>query len=135
MSTLNQNHMMYDSWDMECNRQNVFSFWIIFALLSHTPPPPPNNSKNQNLEKLKKIPRDIIILHKCTINDNHIIYGSWDINYNRQIFLSFLSFTSPPPNNPKNENTQKWKKCLEISSFYTSVPQIMIIGYIALLLP
>ena len=33
MSTINQNHMMHDSWDMECNRQNVFSFWIIFALL------------------------------------------------------------------------------------------------------
>ena len=27
---------------------------------------PPNNPKNQNFEKLKKNPRDIIILHKCT---------------------------------------------------------------------
>ena len=39
----------------------------------------PNNLKNQNLEKLKKTPRDIIILHICTINDNHMMYGSWDI--------------------------------------------------------
>ena len=37
---------------------------------------PPNNPKNQNFEKMKKIPRDIIILHMCTINDNHMMHGS-----------------------------------------------------------
>ena len=37
---------------------------------------PPNNPKNQNFEKMKKIPGDIIILHMCTINDNHMMYGS-----------------------------------------------------------
>ena len=37
---------------------------------------PLNNPKNQNLEKLKKTPGDIIILHRRTINDNHIMYGS-----------------------------------------------------------
>ena len=37
---------------------------------------PPNNPKNQNFEKLKKRPGDIIILHMCTINDNHMIYSS-----------------------------------------------------------
>ena len=43
----------------------------------------PNNPKNQNFEKMKQNPGDIIILHKCTINDSHLIYGSWDIIYNR----------------------------------------------------
>ena len=40
------------------------------------PPSPPKNPENQNFEKMKKPPGDIIILHKCTINDDHIIYGS-----------------------------------------------------------
>ena len=37
---------------------------------------PLNNPKNQNLEKIKKTPRDIIILHLCTTNSNHMIDGS-----------------------------------------------------------
>ena len=39
-------------------------------------------------------------------------------------FFAFL-----PPNSPKNQNFKKWEKHLEISSFYTSVPKNMIIGY------
>ena len=37
---------------------------------------PPNNPKNQNFEKMKKTCGDIIILHLCTTNDDHIMYGS-----------------------------------------------------------
>ena len=37
---------------------------------------PPNNPENQNFLKMKKNPGDIIILHKYTISDNHMIYGS-----------------------------------------------------------
>ena len=33
----------------------------------------------KNFEKMKKLAGDIIILHMCTINNNHLIYGSWDI--------------------------------------------------------
>ena len=74
------------------------------------------------------------IIYKCTINDNHMIYdGSWDINCNcnRQIFFVILGlfFAFLPPNSPKNQNFKKWEKHLEISSFYTSVPKNMIIGY------
>ena len=39
----------------------------------------PMDQENKNFEKMKKMPRDIIILHMHTINDNHIMYGSWDI--------------------------------------------------------
>ena len=35
----------------------------------------PNIPENQDFEKLKKNPGDIIILHMCTINDNHMMYG------------------------------------------------------------
>ena len=41
-----------------------------FALL------PPKNLKNQNFEKMKKRPGDIVILHKCTKNHDHMPYFS-----------------------------------------------------------
>ena len=79
MSTINKNHM-YDSWDMERNRHIFFSFWTIFCPFT---PPPLITQRIKILKKWKKKPaRDIIILHKCTINDNHMIYGSWDVNCN-----------------------------------------------------
>ena len=45
-------------------------FGLFFALLPH------NNRKNQNFGKIKKTPGDIMILHRCTINNNHMMYGS-----------------------------------------------------------
>ena len=45
-------------------------FGPFFALL------PPNNPKNQNFEKNEKTTGDIIILHMCTINDDHMMYSS-----------------------------------------------------------
>ena len=44
-------------------------FGLFFALL------PPNSPKNQNFEKLTKTPGDIIILHMCTQNYDHMMYG------------------------------------------------------------
>ena len=35
------------------------------------------------------MPGDIIILYMCTINDNHMMYGSWDMERNGHNFLSF----------------------------------------------
>ena len=49
-----------------------------------------NNLKNQNFEKLKKELGDII-LHMCTINENHMIYGSWDMEHN-EFFVILDSF-------------------------------------------
>ena len=49
---------------------NYFSFWAIFALLI------PYQAKNQNLKKMKKTTGDIIILHKCTKNHDHMLYCS-----------------------------------------------------------
>ena len=53
-STVNENHMAYDSWDIddiERDRQTFFSFWTIFALL--LPPPLHNSSKNEKVKKMK----------------------------------------------------------------------------------
>ena len=48
----------------------VISHFGLFTLL------PPNSQKNQNFEKMKKTPEDIIILHMCTKNYDHVMYGS-----------------------------------------------------------
>ena len=77
------NHMMYGSWDMERDGHNFLSFWTVLPFY------PPNNPKNQNFEKMKKAPGDITILHMFTINDNHIMYRSWDTECDVQNFLSF----------------------------------------------
>ena len=49
----------------------------IFSHLDHFLPfYPPSNPENKNFEKMKKAPGDIIISHKCTINDNYMMYDS-----------------------------------------------------------
>ena len=37
---------------------------------------PTNNSKNKNFEKMKTTSGDIISLCNCTINEDHMMYGS-----------------------------------------------------------
>ena len=109
MSAINENHMMYDSWDMEHDRHNFLSFWTIFCPFTSTPSPTLTTQRIKILKKWKKTPGDIIILQKCTINDNHLIYGSWDMKCTRQTFFAimghFLSFYSA-----NNENLKKKRK-------------------------
>ena len=38
----------------------------------------------------KKTLGHIILLHMCTINQDHLMYGSWDMEFNRQNFLVIL---------------------------------------------
>ena len=119
MGTLNDNHMMHGSWDMECDRQNFLSFRTDFC-----PFTPPMDPENQNFENMKIVPGDIIILHMCTINDSHMIYGSWGMERDGQNVFVFLDHFLPfyPPNNPENQNFENEKKHLEVISFYTCVP-------------
>ena len=93
MITINENHMMYDSLDMEHDRQ--FFFLILDHFLPFYTPVPPNNPENQNFEKLKKATGDIIILHKCTINNNHMIYGSYGMWSAPDFFLSSWAIFCP----------------------------------------
>ena len=122
---INNNHMMHGSWDIEHNGQNFLSFWTIFCPFS-----PLTTQKIKNLKKWKKKPGDII-LHKCAKNDNHMMYGSWDMKRDRQNFLSFWTvfcrFT--PLTTWKIKILKNWKNHMEISSFYTSAPKIMIICF------
>ena len=57
-----------------------------FVILGHSLAFYPTNiQKNQNFEKIKKTSGDIIILHLCTTNDDHMMYGSGDMECNRII--------------------------------------------------
>ena len=105
---------MYGSWDMERDGQNFLSFWTFYLHFY-----PPNNPKNQNLKKWKTA-WSIITLQMCTINDNHMMYGSWDMECNRQNFLSFWTIFCPftPLWTQKIKILKKWKKHLKILSFY-----------------
>ena len=56
-------HMLYCSSDMAHDGcKFYFSFWAIFC------------PKSQKLKKMEKIPGDIINLHKCTKNHDHMPY-------------------------------------------------------------
>ena len=96
MCPSNDNHMMYCSWDMECDRQ--------YFILGHFLPfYPTKNLKNKIFSKIekKKTPGNVIILHLCTTNDNHMMYGSWYMEHDTEFFVMadyFLHFH--PPNNP-----------------------------------
>ena len=77
MCTINRDHMMYGSWDMKFNRHNVFVIVCIF--LPFYLPPPLNSPKKNIWKKWKKTPGDIIILHNCTKNHDHMLCCSWDM--------------------------------------------------------
>ena len=100
-------HMMYAYSDMEClHRHNFLSFQAIFCSFA-----PLLTPEIKICNKCKKSPGDIILLHMCTINQDHMMYGSWDMKFNRQNFFvilgNFLSFY--PPNTLKNENIKNVK--------------------------
>ena len=106
---------------MKCNKQNFFSFWIIFS--PFTSPHPPSTPQKKNSKKIKEMLRDITILDMCTINQNYVMYSSWDIEHDRQIFLYLWVIFCPfTPKQPRSSKFWKMKENTKISSFYTSAP-------------
>ena len=95
---------------------------ILYQFLSHDPP---HNPKNENFEKMRKTPEDITTLPFFTTNDNHMMYGFWDIKCNTHNFFLlwtiFYPFTTTLTTK-KIKILKKWEIAPEISSFYTSVP-------------
>ena len=108
----------------------VSEIWTIFVILDHFLPfYPPKNLKNQNFEKMKKPIGDIIILHKRTKNHDHMLHCSWDTMSDAcNSYFLFCAIFCPftPLTTQKIKIFLKWKKPLEISSFYRYVPKIMI---------
>ena len=119
--------MLHCSWDMVRDRCNYFSFWATFC------PFAPTAQKIKKLQKMKKQPGNIIILHKWTKNYNQMRYDSWDMVHDRcncsfslwAIFCPFTHLTAQ-----KIKILKKWRKNLEIPSFYICEPKIMIRWYI-----
>ena len=107
---------MYGSWDMEYNRQNFLPFWTIFF--------PFNSLTTRKIKILKnwKNNHEILSIYTCTIIDNHMKCGSWDMEQDRHNFLSFwaifCSFTSLTRKIQILKKMKKRKKRLEILSFY-----------------
>ena len=91
--------LRYEVWQMEFF--NILDYFLLFHC--------PNNPENQNFEKMRKTSGNIIILHKCVKNDNHMMHSCWDMKCNRQNYLSFWASYCPftPTNNPKNQNIYK----------------------------
>ena len=117
MCTINDNHVMLSSWDMEHDGQNFF------VILGHFLPfYPSKNPRNQNFEKMETKPGDIIILHKYIKNHDHMLHCSWDTmpdGYNSYFSFWAIFCTFSPLTTQKIKILHKWRKHLEISSFYT----------------
>ena len=83
-------HMMYAHSDMDClHRHNFLSFQAIFCFFA-----PLLTPKIKIWKKRKKTPEHIILLNMCTINQDHVMYGSWDMKFNR-IFGEFFALLPP----------------------------------------
>ena len=135
MCTINEDHGIYGSWNIRCNRQKFLTFWASTLI-----------TWKIKILTLKKTPGDIIILHICTTNDNHMMYSSWDMERYRQNILSFWTVFLPfylwwteffvildhccpftLLTTQKIKTLKKSKNQLEILSFYTCVPEMTII--------
>ena len=89
MCTINNNHMMYGSSDMDRDKQHFLSFWTVFCS------PTPWTQKIKIFKKGKEHLKTIIILQMYTINDSHMMYSCWDMECNGQSFLSFWTNFCP----------------------------------------
>ena len=119
--------MLYCSWNMVRDRCNFyFSFWATFC--SFTSPPSHNNQEKQNFEKMKK---NSWRYHFTHVYHKWRSYDVWFLRYEIWFLQYVLWFRAIfyLTNKSKNQNFEKMKKHLEISSFYTVVTKIMIICY------
>ena len=116
--------MLYCSSDMLRNEFNCyFSFWVIFYPL---PPWQPKKSKFRKNEKKSWRYNHFTIVYQKSWS-----YAILFLRYSVWLILFFILgrfFALLPPLTVwKIKIFKKWKNCLEIASFYTSVPKIMII--------
>ena len=100
-------HVMYAYSDCHCHFR---PFFTLAELL--TP-------KIKIWKKCKKNPGYIILLHICIINQDNMMYGSWDMKYNRHNFFVILGHFLPfyPPNSLKNENIKNENKAWRYHHF------------------
>ena len=100
------------------NRQSFSSFWEIFC-----PFPPLLIQKIKILKNWKKLLEILSFYTGVILSDGHMMYGSWDMERDRQFchFGPYFSFYHP--NNRKNQNFEKKEKREKKNAFYTNVPK------------
>ena len=95
--------LRYGTW-----RMSLLFFILGYFLPSYPPPPPPPPPKKKT-QKNKKNPGDIITLHKCTKNHDHMLYCSWEMVCDKcNFYFSFWAIFCPF--GTKNQNFKKMKK-------------------------
>ena len=77
----------YDVWFLRYRVKWTELFVILDHFLLFYPPQ--KTQKIKILKKWRKMPGDIIIC-KCPINDNHMMYGSWHMKCEGQFFFFFF---------------------------------------------
>ena len=119
--------MITGYWDMEQDRMILVTLGHLLPLYS-----PYHQKKIRILNKRKKIAGDIIVLHKCAKTHIHIIYGSWDTEWDLQKFLFFWLIFYPfafftPLTIRKNKFLKKMKLApAEMLSLYMFLPKMAV---------
>ena len=117
--------MIYSSWEIECDRLKLV---IMGHFLSFISPPPQKTQKIKTLKKWKKF-LEISSFYTC-VPKMTIIWGVVPETRSKpDILFCNLGpfFALLPPHNLRIKILKKWKKYLEMTSFYTCVPKITII--------
>ena len=72
---------------------------------------------------MEKRPGGFTIVCMCTVNENYMMYGSWDMEHERHNFLSFWSIFCPfiPLKTQKIATLKKYRKCR--NHHFTGVPK------------
>ena len=111
MRTTNEDHMIYCSWNMTCNRQKFLPYWIIFYPFSPL--------TTQKIKILYSNWKNACRYYHFT-HFNHK-WQSYDVRFLRcgaqqteffvilDLFLLFYP-PAPPPMDPKNQNFEKMTK-------------------------
>ena len=95
--------------------RNFLSFWVIFC--------PFTPLKNKDFDKMKKPPWNIIILHKCTKNHNHVLHCFWDMaahdgcNFYFSFWAIFCTSTPLTAWKSKLKKKKNWKNAWRYHHF------------------
>ena len=122
--------MIICSWDMVHDICNYFSFWVVFC--PFTPLTAPKMKISKKWKKHLEISSFYTSVRKTMIIC-YTVPEIWHVSHVIVIFhfgLCFAPLAPPsphPPSPPKNMKiSEKWKKHLEMSSFNTCTPKMMI---------
>ena len=99
MCTKNHNCKMYSSWDIKWKGYISCYFALFFALLCPWQTEKSKFRENEKTTEKKNVhEKNVITLHMCTKNYNHMMHASSGMKCD--IFGSFFPFY--PINNPEN---------------------------------